>query len=136
MKEKAPGWLLTLLITPVGDSMTTPPRRPTGQAYNNFARTTTTATINELNVLREAVRSKTIANESSSEFLMRQRPDEQRLVDNPRPGQPRNLLPSYMLRGTIVTNGRSLQLTAVDLRIRAKKRFKTELIINPEDGEL
>ncbi|KAF9573848.1 hypothetical protein EC968_007919 [Mortierella alpina] len=116
--------------------MQSPARRPTGQVYNKFARNTTIATIDELNVLREAIRSQAIANKSSSQYLMDQRYDEQCLIHDPRPGQPRNLLPSYLLRGMIVTDGRSLNLSAVDLRIRSRKRFMTELVSNPSDGHI
>ncbi|KAF9943735.1 hypothetical protein BGZ72_003465 [Mortierella alpina] len=98
LREKPPGWLLTRLITPVGDSMQSPARRPTGQVYNKFARNTTIATIDELNVLREAIRTQAIPNKSSSQYLMDQRSDEQCLIHDLRPGQPRNLLPSYLLR--------------------------------------
>ena len=134
ISTKSPGWLLTSLITPVGGSMQSPVRSHTGHVYNNFARVTTTATIEELNVLREAIRTQAIGDESSSQFLMDQRPNKDRVVINPKPGQPTNLLPSYLLRGMIVTNGRSLRLPVVDLRLRKGKRFMMELITDPNDG--
>lgn len=134
ISTKPPGWLLTHLITPVGGSMQSPVRCHTGQVYNNFARVTATATVEELNVLREAIPTQAIGDESSSQFLMDRRPNEDCVVINPKPGQPANLLPSYLLRGMIVTNGRSLHLSAIDLRLRKGKRFLTELITDPDDG--
>ncbi|CAO3574002.1 unnamed protein product [Mortierella alpina] len=136
LSEKPPGWLLTRLAIPVGDSLQSPARLPTGHVYNNFARTTTIATIDELNDLREAIRSQAIADTSSSQYLMDKRPHEQCIIHDPQPGQPRNVLPSYLLRGMTVTDGRSLHLSAVNLRIRSRRRFMTELVTNPTDGHI
>ncbi|CAO3563939.1 unnamed protein product [Mortierella alpina] len=136
LSEKPPGWLLTRLVTPVGDSLQSPARLPTGHVYNNFARTTTIATVDELNDLREAIRSQAFADTSSSQYLMDKRPHEQCIIHDPQPGQPRNVLPSFLLRGMIVTDGRSLHLSAVNLRIRSRRRFMTELVTNPTDGHI
>ncbi|KAF9281856.1 hypothetical protein BGZ74_002261 [Mortierella antarctica] len=78
--------------------------------------------------------SPAIGNESSSQFLMDQHPNEDRVVINPKPGQPTNLLPSYLLHGMIVTNGRSLHLSAIDLQLHKGKHFMSDVIINPDDG--
>ncbi|KAG0030533.1 hypothetical protein BGZ81_002547, partial [Podila clonocystis] len=134
ISTKPPGWLLTHLITPVGGSLQSPVHNHMGQAHNNFARITTTATVEELNVLREAIRTQAIGNESSSQFLMDRRPNEDHVIINPKPGQPTNLLPSYLLRGMIVTDGRSLHLSAINLQLRKGKRFMTELTTNSNDG--
>ncbi|KAG0201627.1 hypothetical protein BGX28_005596, partial [Mortierella sp. GBA30] len=107
ISTKPPGWLLTRLITPAGESMQSPARRGTGQVYSSLARTTTIATIDELNVLREAIRSKEIGNDSSSKYLMDRRHGQHRLINDPKPGQPANLLPTFLLRGMVVTNGRT-----------------------------
>lgn len=65
---------------------------------------------------------------------MDQHPNEDHVVINPKPGQPTNLLPSYLLHGMIVMNGCSLHLSAIDLQLRKGKHFMTELITDPNDG--
>ncbi|KAG0201613.1 hypothetical protein BGX28_005603 [Mortierella sp. GBA30] len=85
ISTQPPGWLLTRLITPVGGSIQSPARRGTGLVYSSFARTTTVATIDELNVLREAIWSKEIGNDSSSQYLMDRRPDQHHLINDPKP---------------------------------------------------
>ncbi|KAG0313436.1 hypothetical protein BG000_005891, partial [Podila horticola] len=105
-----------------------------GQVYNNFDHVTATATIEELNVLHKAIQTQAIGDESSSQFLMDWHPNEDCVVINPKPGQPANLLPSYLLHGMIVTNGHSLHLSVIDLQLHKGKRFLMELITDPDDG--
>ncbi|KAG0196924.1 hypothetical protein BGX28_009543, partial [Mortierella sp. GBA30] len=80
-----------------------------------------------------AIRSKEIGNDSSSQYLMDPRPDQHRLINDPKPGQPANVLPSFLLRGMVVTIGRSLHLSAVGLRLRSGQRFVTKLVNSPDD---
>ncbi|KAF9920803.1 hypothetical protein FBU30_009267 [Linnemannia zychae] len=108
--QEAPGWLLTRLITPIGDSML-------GRS-EGYSRTTTYASTQKLNGLRGAI-IKHQENRSSSVILIRRQNPVDIRIANPAPNQPINVLPSYLLRGMIVTNGRDLHLSAVHLRIRA-----------------
>ncbi|KAF9965015.1 hypothetical protein BGZ73_001634, partial [Actinomortierella ambigua] len=130
LKDKSPGWLLTRLITPVGHSMQAPANP------HPLSRTTTTATVTELRALVAAVKNQPAGTQSSSQILMGGRPLVEQVVPNQdlRPGQPYNLLPSFLLRGMIVTDGRTLKLSAIDLRKRAKERFITRVTLNPTDG--
>ncbi|KAG0217585.1 hypothetical protein BGW41_000554, partial [Actinomortierella wolfii] len=67
---------------------------------------------------------------------MNGRPLAERVIPNQnlRPGQPHNLLPSFILRGMIVTDGRTLYLSAINLRKRAKERFITKVTLNTTDS--
>lgn len=134
ISTKSPGWLLMSLITPVGGSMQLPVCSHTGHVYNNFAHITTTATIEELNVLCEAIQTQAIGDESLSQFLMDQCLNKDHVVINPKPGQPTNLLPSYLLHGMIVMNGCSLCLPVVNLQLCKGKHFMMELITDLNDG--
>ncbi|KAF9967519.1 hypothetical protein BGZ73_000517, partial [Actinomortierella ambigua] len=125
----SPGWLLTRLVTPVGQSMHAPASR------HPLSRTTTTATVAEMRALAIAVIGGTPG--SSSEILMNARPLAERVFPpnhNLEPGQPHNLLPSFLLRGMIVTDGRKLYLSAIDLRKKAKQRYITKVTFNPVDN--
>ncbi|GJJ79176.1 hypothetical protein EMPS_11535 [Entomortierella parvispora] len=111
LNELPPGWLLTKLVTPLG---------------KGDKDKVTTATIQEMSDLRAyLVNDASDKSVSSSEFLMAQRriPDATNLVR----GQPKNFLPSYLHRGSIVTNGSHAYLSTVDLRIRKQQRFITEI---------
>ncbi|KAF8924128.1 hypothetical protein BGZ47_004194, partial [Haplosporangium gracile] len=132
LRTKEPGWLLTRLITKIGDSMQDSVRQGSG----GYARTTTIATTIEFNILRDAIKDHQAGAVSSSQILMNLRPAASTQINQPVHNQPVNLLPSFLLRGMIVTNGRSLYLSAIDLRKRAQQRFVTELRIDPSDGML
>ncbi|KAG0220863.1 hypothetical protein BGW42_008611, partial [Actinomortierella wolfii] len=130
VSDKDPGWLLTRLVTPIGQSMQAPANP------HPLSRTTTTATLAELRQLVTTLRGRTPRTPSSSQILMNSRPLPERVIPNQnlRPGQPHNLLPSFILRGMIVTDGRTLYLSAIDLRKRAKERFITKVTLNTTDG--
>jgi hypothetical protein len=132
LQAKKPGWLLTRLVTKVGDSMQDPVR----QSGGGYSRTTTIATTIELNTLRNNIKGGQAGAVSSSQILMDFQPAVDTQIQQPAPNQPVNVLPSFLLRGMIVTNGRTLYLSAVDLRKRARQRFVTELRVDPNDGML
>ena len=56
---------------------------------------------------------------------MRRRPEQSTIIDDVVAGQPQKFLPSYMHRGSIVTNGSHAYLSTINLRIRKQKRFAT-----------
>ncbi|KAG0247235.1 hypothetical protein DFQ27_002372, partial [Actinomortierella ambigua] len=127
VRDRPPGWLLTMLVTPVGLSMLAPAHP------HPLSRTTTTATVAELRALATNLVGPVLPNASSSEILMNARLPTERMFPAThvlQPGQPRNVLPSFLLRGAIVTDGRKLYLSAVDLRKRAKQRFITNIVNN------
>ncbi|KAK3838058.1 MAG: hypothetical protein J3R72DRAFT_493170 [Linnemannia gamsii] len=114
---------------PVGDSI----QGPVGCRVSSYARSTTIATTLELNNLRDIIKDRRAGIQNSSLILMDSQDTSSTCVQKPGPNQPINLLPSFLLRGIIFTNGRDVHLSAVDLRKRAHQRFITEFTINPDD---
>ncbi|KAG0027663.1 hypothetical protein BGZ82_008814, partial [Podila clonocystis] len=81
-----------------------------------------------------SLKSPAISDESSSQFLMDRCLNEDHVIINPKPGQPANLLPSYLLHSMIVTDGHSLHLSVIDLQLRKGKCFMMELTTDSNDG--